>query len=145
LLAMLRKLCGCDGAYYFQFVPTLSPGGFDTNTFYVQGKAENADDAIRHFSAIVNFARRVINVGKVSDRGKSPLAEWILLAERLEEDALGTFSEVLRRTPMRKRDFSKENRDKFEFRPLAKYESIDETGVIDGVEYLKLIEQLKQL
>ncbi|MEW6448840.1 MAG: hypothetical protein AB1426_12305 [Bacillota bacterium] len=141
LLALLRKLCGCDGPYYFQSVPTLSPGGFDTNTFYVQGKAENADAAIRHFSAIVNFARRVV---KWQD-GHSLLADWILLAERLEEDPLGTFSEVLRRTPMRKRDFNKEYRDKFKFRPLAKFESIDETGVIDGTEYLKLIEQLKQL
>jgi hypothetical protein len=141
LLALLRKLCGCDGPYYFQSLPTLSPGGFDVNTFYVQGKAENADDAIRHFSAIVNFARRVVKW----QEGHSLLADWILLAERLEEDPLGTFSEVLRRTPMRKRDFNKEYRDKFKFRPLAKFESIDETGVIDGTEYLKLIEQLKQL
>ena len=144
LLALLRKLCGCDGPYYFQSVPILVPGGFDTNTFYVQGKAENADKAIRRYSAVVNFARRVINAGRVRERGGSPIAEWILLAEQLEEDALCTFSDVLRRTPMRRRDFSKENRDKFEYRPLAKYETIDEMGVIDGTEYLRLIEHLKQ-
>lgn len=141
LLALLRKLCGCDGPYYFQSVPTLAPGGFDTNTFYVQGKAENADAAIRRFSAIVNFARRVVK----QREGHSLLADWMLLAERLEEDPLGIFSEVLRRTPMRRRDFRKEYRDKFKFRPLAQFESIDETGVIDGTEYLKLIEQLKRL
>ncbi|WP_156779954.1 hypothetical protein [Ammonifex degensii] len=141
LLALLRKLCGCDGPYYFQSVPRLAPEEFNLNTFYVRGRAENADEVIRRFNAVVNFARRVVNRRK----GHSLLVDWILLAERLEEDPLGTFSKVLRRTPMRRRDFSEEYRDKFEFRPLAKYETIDETGVIDGTEYLKLIELLKRL
>lgn len=136
LLALLRKLCGCDGPYYFQSVPTLAPGGFDTNTFYVQGKAENADDVIRHFSAIVNFARRVVKWRE----GHSLLADWILLAERLEEDPLGTFSEVLRDSPLRVGDDLREAR----YRRLSN-EFAKGMGVVDGTEYLKLIEQLKQL
>lgn len=136
LLALLRKLCGCNGPYYFQSVPTLAPGGFDANTFYVQGKAENADDAIRHFSAIVNFARRVVKWRE----GHSLLADWILLAERLEEDPLGTFSEVLRDSPLRVGDDLREAR----YRRLSN-EFAKGMGVIDGTEYLKLIEQLKQL
>lgn len=143
LLAILRKLCGCDGPYYFHSAPTLSPGGFDRDTFYINGKAESADEVIKRYGTIVNFARRLINSGKIIEGGKSPLIEWILLAEEFEEDPLGTFSDVLRRTPMKKRDFSKENRDKFSFRPLAKYDTIDEMGVIDGLEYLKLMECLK--
>jgi hypothetical protein len=136
LLALLRKLCGCDGPYYFQSVPTLATGGFDTNTFYVQGKAENADDAIRHFSAIVNFARRVVKW----QEGHSLLADWILLAERLEEDPLGTFSEVLRDSPLRVGDDLREARYRRLSNVFAKG-----MGVVDGTEYLKLIEQLKQL
>ncbi|RPF46633.1 hypothetical protein EDD75_0883 [Thermodesulfitimonas autotrophica] len=136
LLALLRKLCGCDGPYYFQSVPTLAPGGFDANTFYVQGKAENADEAIRHFSAIANFARRVVK----RQEGHSLLADWILLAERLQEDPLGTFSEVLRDSPLRVGDDLREAR----YRRLSN-EFAKGMGVIDGTEYLKLIEQLKQL
>lgn len=136
LLALLRKLCGCDGPYYFQSVPTLAPGGFDANTFYVQGKAENADEALRRYSAIVNFARQVTKWRE----GHSLLADWILLAERLEDDPLGTFSDILRDSPLRGGDDLREAR----YRRLSN-EFIKGTGVIDGVEYLKLIEQLRSL
>jgi hypothetical protein len=136
LLALLRKLCGCNGPYYFQSVPTLAPGGFDTNTFYVQGKAENADAVLQRYSAIVNFARRVAKYRE----GHSLLADWILLAERLEEDPLGVFSEVLRDSPLRGGDDLREAR----YRRLSN-EFIKGTGVIDGIEYLKLMEQLKSL
>jgi hypothetical protein len=136
LLALLRKLCGCDGPYYFQSVPTLAPGGFDTNTFYVHGRAENADEALRRYSAIVNFARRVAK----GREGHSLLADWILLAERLEEDPLGMFSDILRNSPLRGGDDLQEAR----YRRLSN-EFIKGTGVVDGIEYLKLIDQLKHL
>jgi hypothetical protein len=68
------------------------------------------------------------------------LADWILLAERLEEDPLGMFSEVLRDSPLRGGDDLREAH----YRRLSN-EFIKETGVIDGIEYLKLMEQLKTL
>lgn len=136
LLALLRKLCGCDGPYYFQSVPTLRPGGFNPDTFYVQGKAENATEAIRHYSAIVNFARKV---SKYRD-GHSLVADWILLAERLEEDPLGTFSDILRDSPLRAGDDLREAK----YRRLSR-EFVKGTGMIDGIEYLKMIEKLNQL
>lgn len=136
LLALLRKLCGCDGPYYFQSVPTLAPGGFDPNTFYVQGQAEDADEALRRYSAIVNFARRVSRYRE----GHSLLADWILLAERLEEDPLGTFSDILRDSPLRGGDDLR----KAQYHRLSN-EFIKGMGVVDGTEYLRLIEQLKQL
>jgi len=136
LLALLRKLCGCDGPYYFQSVPTLALGGFDSNTFYVQGKAENADEMLRRYSAIVNFARRVVKWRQ----GHSLLADWILLAERLEEDPLGIFSDVLRDSPLRGGDDLWETR----YRRLSN-KFVKGMGVVDGVEYLKLMEQLRQL
>ncbi|MDM7912937.1 MAG: hypothetical protein QUS09_07560, partial [Methanotrichaceae archaeon] len=135
LLALLRKLCGCDGPYYFQSVPTLMPGGFNLDTFYVQGKAENAGEAISHYSAIVNFARKV---SKYRD-GHSLVADWILLAEWLEEDPLGTFSDILRDSPLRAGDDLREAK----YRRLSK-EFIKGTGMIDGTEYLKMFEKLYQ-
>ncbi len=136
LLALLRKLCGCDGPYYFQSIPTLAPGGFDPNTFYVRGKAENADEVLRRYGAIVNFARRVIKWR----RGHSLLADWILLAERLEDDPLGTFSDVLRDSPLRAGDDLQEA----PYRRLSN-DFVKGMGVVDGMEYLKLIKALKRL
>lgn len=136
LLALLQKLCGCDGPYYFQSVPTLSPGGFDHSMFYVHGNQMSADEAIKRYSTIVNFARRV---SKYRD-GHSLLADWILLAEKLEKDPLGTFSDVLRDSPLRAGD---DLRD-------AKYKRLNSnfvkgTRMIDGKEYLRMMEQLKLL
>jgi len=136
LLALLRKLCGCNGPYYFQSVPKLSPGGFDYNTFYVHGSPMSANDAIKRYSVIVNFARRV---SKYRD-GHSLLADWILLAERLEDDPLGTFSDILRDSPLSAED---DRRD-------AKYRRLNNdfikgTRMIDGKEYLRMMSQLRQL
>lgn len=117
-------------------MPTLAPGGFDPNTFYVQGQAEDADEALRRYSAIVNFARRVSRYRE----GHSLLADWILLAERLEEDPLGTFSDILRDSPLRGGDDLR----KAQYHRLSN-EFIKGMGVVDGTEYLRLIEQLKQL
>lgn len=136
LLALLRKLCGCDGPYYFQCVPTLAPGSFDANTFYVQGKAENANEALRRYSALVNFVRRVAKYRE----NHSLLADWILLAERLEEDPLGTFSDVLRDSPLRGGDDLRGAK----YRRLSN-QFVKGMGVIDGIEYLRLIERLKEL
>lgn len=143
LLGLLRKLCGCDGPYYFQSLPTLAPGGFDPNTFYVSGQTEQADTALRHYGAITDFARRVVKYRK----GHSILADWIMLADHLLEDPLGTFSEVVRASPKTKRDFSKDYRDKFKYRSLGSYGSIDDTGlgVVDSTEYLALYEMLQEM
>ena len=140
LLALLRKLCGCDGPFYFQSVPRLTPGEFDADTFYVRGQGISVERALAHYSAIINFARRVAKWRK----GHSLLADWILLAERIEADPLAMLSEILRRTPMRRRDFRKEARDKFDYEPLAGPQTIDETGVIDTTEYLKLLVQIRR-
>jgi len=125
LLALLRKLCGCDGPYYFQSVPTLRPGGFNLDTFYVQGKAENATEAIRHYSAIVNFARKV---SKYRD-GHSLVADWILLAEKLEDDPLDIISDILRNSPIRGGD---DVRD-FKYKRLSG-EFVKGTAMIDGTD-----------
>ena len=136
LLGLLHKLCGCDGPYYFQSLPTLAPGGFDPNTFYVNGRAEQADVALRRHGAITNFARRVVKYRK----GHSVLADWIMLAEKLEQDPLGVFSDVLRGSPIRGGD------DFSDFR----YKRLSNTFVlgmamVDGTDYLTLFERLRQM
>jgi len=136
LLALLRKLCGCDGPYYFQSVPTLSYGGFSDNTFYVRGKAENADQVLKRYGAIINFARKV---SRYRD-GHSRFADWILLAEKLEDNPMVITSDILRNSSLRGGDDLKDAK----YERLSK-EFIKGTGMVDGTEYLKMIEQLKQL
>jgi hypothetical protein len=136
LLALLRRLCGCDGPYYFQSAPTLRPGGFDLDTFYVRGKAEHAEEVIKRYSTIINFARKVC---KYRD-GHSRVADWILLAETLEDDPMGVISEILRNSPLRGGDDLRDAK----YRRLSN-EFIKGTAMIDGTDYLKMIEQLKQL
>ncbi|VVB71178.1 Uncharacterised protein [uncultured archaeon] len=136
LLALLRRLCGCNGPYYFQSVPTLSSGGFSDNTFYVRGKAENADEIIKRYGAIINFARKV---SRYRD-GHSLFADWILLAEKLEEDPMGIVSDILRNSSLRGGDDLKDAK----YKRLSN-EFIKGIGMVDGTEYLRMIEQLKQL
>ncbi len=136
LLGLLRKLCGCHGPYYFQSLPTLAPDGFNPDTFYVNGRAENADAALRRYGAITNFARRVVNYRQ----GHSILADWILLAEQLEQDPLGIFSEVLRDSPIRGGD----DLNKASYKRLSN-EFVSGMAVVNSIEYLKLFEQLRQL
>jgi len=135
LLALLRRLCGCRGPYYYRSDPTLRLGGGDTDTFYLCGRRESAQQALRRYGAIVNFARRVT---KYRD-GHSLLADWIVLAERLDKDPLATLADVLRNSALR----GGEDLREASFRRLSE-EFIKGTGVIDGVEYLELIERMKR-
>lgn len=135
LLALLRRLCGCEGPFYFQSLPTLAPGGFDRDTFYVRSGALSVKDALEKYEAITNFARRVV----MYEQGRSPLVEWILLAERLLDDPLGTFSDVLRDSPVRGGDDFAD----FKRRRLGK-ELVEGMGVFDSLEYLKLFEKLNK-
>jgi hypothetical protein len=135
LLAFLRRLCGCDGPYYFQSLPTLAPGGFDHNTFYVRNRPISVREALDKYKAITSFARRVVKY----EQGRSPLVEWILLAERFLDDPLGTFSDMLRDSPLRGGDDFAD----FKRRRLGK-EFIKRMGVFDSLEYLSLFEKLKE-
>ena len=135
LLAFLRRLCGCDGPFYFQSLPTLAPGGFNRDTFYVRNRALSVREVLDRYAAITDFARRVVKY----ERGRSPLVEWILLAERLLDDPLSTFSDVLRDSPIRGGDDFAD----FKYRRLGR-EFVGGMGVFDSVEYLKLFEKLNQ-
>jgi hypothetical protein len=136
LLGFLRQLCGCDGPYYFQSVPRLTPDGFDANTFYIRGEVEQADEALRRYGLITEFARRVVPYRK----GHSQLADWVLLAEQVERDPLAVFSDVLRKSPIRGGDKLK----KFRYDRLSN-DYTPELRVYDGTEYLALFEHLRDV
>jgi len=90
-LALLQRLCGCHGPYYFESVPRLGASAhFSKDDFYVHGKAEPSAPLLTHYSVVVNFARRI---AKRQD-GHSLLADWILLAERIEADPFAMLSEI---------------------------------------------------
>src|SRR5262249_6820355 len=78
-------------------------------------------------------------------RGHSLFADWVLLAERIEADPFCMLSEILRRTPMRRKDFRQGKRDKFAYHPLAVKSTIGPAGMIDGTAYLTLAQQFKVL
>ncbi len=136
LLALLRGLCSCDGPYYFQSMPTLSTEGTQPDTFYVLNRPERASEALHKYAAITDFARRVT----VYRRGHSPLADWVLLAEKLLEDPLSVFSDVLRNSPLRAGDDFKD----YSYRRLSNV-FVPGMGIVNSLEYLELFEQLKQL
>lgn len=137
LLALLRGLCGCDGPYFYQSVPQLS-GGIELDIFYVQDRPEMASDILRKYGAIVNFARQV----SLYRQGHSVLADWVLLAERLLEDPLGVFSDVLKNSPVRSGDeFAN-----FKYKRLSSdWESAKGLGVVNSTAYLALYQQLSEM
>lgn len=139
LLALLRKLCGCTGPYYFQSVPRISPGAFDPNRFFVRGKPESVERVLTHYGMIVNVARRVTKPRPEH----SALADWILLAERIEADPFPVLSEILRRSPRRREDFQAPKRDTFQYYSLAGPQTIDATKTVDGTAYLQLLKEIR--
>lgn len=139
LLALLRSLCSTDGPYYYQSLPRLATGAA-AGVFYVQNRSENAEVALRKYGAVVNFARQVSRYR----RGHSLLADWILLAERLLEDPLGIFSQVLRASPIRAGDDFNDSHVKYK-RLSSDWDAARGLGVVDSTEYLALYEQLHEL
>lgn len=139
LLALLRSLCGADGPYYYQSLPRLSTGA-EAGIFYVQNRPERADEALRKYGAIVSFARQVSRYR----RGHSLLADWVLLAERLLQDPLGVFSDILRASPIRGGDNFNDSKMRYK-RLSSNWETARGLGVVDSTEYLALYEQLHTL
>lgn len=139
LLALLRGLCGADGPYYYQSLPRLNTGT-QADVFYVQNKPERATEALQKYGAVVSFARQVSRYR----RGHSLLADWILLAERLLEDPLGVFSDVLRASPIRAGDDFNDSNIKYK-RLSSDWDAARGLGVVDSTQYIALYEQLHKL
>lgn len=134
-LALFQRLCGCDGPYYFQSAPRLRADHLDPSVFYVGGKAQQSTLVLTHYSAVANFARRLAKPRP----DHSLLADWILLAERIEAQPYPMLSDILRRTPLSESDFR--NKDKFDYLHLAESYTIGPTRIIDGTVFLQFAEQ----
>ncbi len=134
LLALLRELCGCDGPFYYQSLPTLTPEGFDPNTFYIRNKAINAEQALKEYEVVTQLAWKL-----VPQWGEKGFVEKVILAEKLLADPLGTFSAIMRNTPI-----LGVKRDKRQFKPL-KGEYRTDWQAQDLTEYSKFIQRLSNL
>lgn len=95
LLALLRQLCGCDGPYYYQSLPALTPESFDSNTFYIRNEAINTEKALKEYEAVTQLAWKLIK-----QRGSDGFVKKVVLAEKMLKDPLGTFSAVMRDSPI---------------------------------------------
>ncbi|MBA3472014.1 MAG: hypothetical protein H0T57_02095 [Rubrobacter sp.] len=91
LLSFLRELCGCDGPFYYQSLPTLTPEAFQRDTFYVRDEPISVEQARNEYEVITQLAWRL-----VWQRGSDGFVRKVILAEKLLEDPLGTLGGVMR-------------------------------------------------
>jgi hypothetical protein len=91
LLSFLRELCGCDGPFYYQSLPSLTPDAFRRDTFYIRNKAVSIQQAQEEYEIVTQLAWKL-----VWQRGSDGFVKKVILAEKLLEDPLGTFSAVMR-------------------------------------------------
>lgn len=92
LLAFLRKICGCDGPWYYLTLPVLTAEGFSTDAFYVRGRKYSARQVSTYYEAFSGFANKVIR------RNAGALEQKILLTEKLLDEPLVVLAEVLRKS-----------------------------------------------
>jgi hypothetical protein len=104
VLAFLRKLCGCNGPYYYMTLPALDERNFSTDTFYVHDKEYSAEEVMEYFELFTEFSGQVMKRGRDNN-----LVRKMILAERMLYDPLITLSEVMRHS----RALSMDNADKY--------------------------------
>lgn len=135
LLSFLRELCGCDGPSYYQSLPTLTPDAFRRDTFYVRDEPISVQQAQNEYEVVTQLAWKLV---PRSRRGGSyDFVRKVVLAEKLLEDPLGTFSAVMRDTAILGRDKGKYKQLPGEYRK--------DWGVHDLTEYAKFIRRLSEI
>lgn len=140
LMAFLSGLCDCDGPFFFQGKPRLEASD-NRGVFYIRDRAYNSERYRRLYETLSNFAYRAVG-GMPSDALKGRLK----LAVDLEEAPLATFDSVLRASPIRPGEDTKEAK----YRRVVNSESgryeYDETlAIYSPWEYLKVFEEMKKL
>jgi hypothetical protein len=95
LLSFLRELCGCDGPFYYQSLPSLTPDAFQRDTFYIHNTAISARQAQEEYEVITQLAWKL-----VWQRGSDGFVKKVVLADKLLEDPMGTFASVMRDSPI---------------------------------------------
>jgi len=93
LLSFLRELCGCDGPFYYQSLPTLTSDAFQRDTFYIRNEPITVNRAQNEYEVVTQLAWKLIK-----ETGSEGFVRKVVLAEKLLRDPLGTFASVMRDT-----------------------------------------------
>ncbi len=131
-LSFLHQLCGCDGSFYYQSLPTLTAEVLQPGTFYVRNRPIRVQEAQSKYAAIYELAWRLI-----WQRGSEGFVKKVMLAEKLLADPLGTFSTVMRDSPILGQREGGYKKLKIEYRR--------DWGAWDLTEYVRFIQQLANL
>lgn len=94
-LAFLRELCGCDGPFYYQSLPRLTPDAFQRNMFYIHNEQISVEKAQKEYEIVTQLAWKL-----VKGYGSDALEDKVVLAEMLIKDPLGKFAAVMRDSPI---------------------------------------------
>lgn len=132
LLSFLRQLCGCDGPFYYQSLPTLTPETFQRETFYVHNKAINAQEALNEYEVVTQLAWKLI-----WESGSKGFVRKVVLAKKFLEDPLGTFSTVMRKSTILGQAEGSYKRLRVSYRPDWKAQ--------DLTEYARFMQKLLKL
>jgi len=95
LLSFLRQVCGCDGPFYYQSLPSLAPDAFERGTFYIRNQPISAKQAQDEYEVVTQLAWKLVR-----QWGSKGFVEKVVLAEKLLDDPLGTFASVMRDSPI---------------------------------------------
>ncbi|MBN1921514.1 MAG: hypothetical protein JW892_09730 [Anaerolineae bacterium] len=131
-LSFLHSLCGCNGSFYYESLPTLTTRAFQPGMFYIRNRALSVQEAQSKYAAIYDLAWQLI-----WQRGPKGFVKKVILAERLLADPLGTFSTVMRDSPILGRREGGYRRLKTEYRR--------DWDAEDLTEYTRFIQQLANL
>ena len=140
LMAFLSGLCDCNGPFFFQCKPRLEDSD-NGDFFYIRDRPYNSERYRRLYETLSNFAYHAVG-GMPSDALKGRMK----LAVELEEAPLATFDSVLRASPIRPGEDTKEAK----YRRIVNSESgryeYDETlKIYSPWEYLKVFEEMRKL
>lgn len=121
LLSFLRKLCGCDGPYYYMCLPSIVEGNFSTDAFYVRDGKYSAAEVMEYYEVFATFSNKVIRWEEERNRR---MIKRILLSEKVMEEPLITLSEIMRHSKI----FSPDGDDRYKviYDPISHRPDIDE-------------------
>lgn len=92
VLSFLRKVCGCNGPWFYRTLPVLEEDGLSTDIFYVRNQKYSAREVSKYYEAFTGFANKVVRWDK------DILVRKIILAEKMLDDPLVVLSDVLRKS-----------------------------------------------
>lgn len=132
MLSFLCELSESDGPYYYQSLPSLTPDTFSSDTFYVRNQPIPVKQAQREYEAVTQLAWKLTWQG-----GSDGLVKKVVLAEKLLAEPLGTFSAIMRNSPILGQTADHYKRLRGQYRP--------DWGAHDLTEYAKFIQRLSKL